>query len=230
MRPEEHCDPAEVPTDPEPEILELDLDEAPPVALGPSARDERAAANGGPASTIGAGAGHASSRWGRWRPALAWLAAGVLLGGLTVHVVETRNTGGPAVRVALGTFGARRLNRRVGDTRTLLVSTVAVNEGPVPLEIRSLRAAGPGAALTETFPGAGNIFPLELGPGQTATMPFALSADCALGAQETPRITLVVGRPGSGATDVEVTIPDLDRAWRTVLATDNCGPGTGGTA
>jgi uncharacterized membrane protein YeaQ/YmgE (transglycosylase-associated protein family) len=222
--PGERCDPAEVPTEPEPEILELDLDEPAPRPPGPPA--PRDVAEGPIPEATGVDARRGSSGWGPWRARVAWVAVGALVGALAVHVVETRNSGGPAVRVALGTFGARRLNRRVGDTLTLLVSTVAVNEGPVPLEIRSLRAAGAGAALTETFRGEGDIFPLELAPGQTANMPFALDADCAVGAGETPRITVVVGRPGSDATEVEVAIPDLDRAWQALLAPGSCGPGT----
>jgi uncharacterized membrane protein YeaQ/YmgE (transglycosylase-associated protein family) len=213
-----------VPPEPEPEILELDLDEPAPGPPGPWAPDD--VAEGGMPEATGVDAPGGSSGWGRWRARVAWVAVGALVGALAVHVIETRNSGGPAVRVALGTFGARRLNRRVGDTLTLLVSTVAVNEGPVPLEIRSLRAAGAGAALTETFRGEGDIFPLELAPGQTANMPFALDADCAVGARETPTITLVVGRPGSDATEVEVAIPDLDRAWQALLAPGSCGPGT----
>jgi uncharacterized membrane protein YeaQ/YmgE (transglycosylase-associated protein family) len=222
--PGERCDPAEVPTEPEPEILELDLDEPAPRPPGPPAPSD--VAEGAMPEATGVDARRGSSGWGPWRARVAWVAVGALVGALAVHVVETRNSGGPAVRVALGTFGARRLNRRVGDTLTLLVSTVAVNEGPVPLEIRSLRAAGAGAALTETFRGEGDIFPLELAPGQTANMPFALDADCAVGAGETPRITVVVGRPGSDATEVEVAIPDLDRAWQALLAPGSCGPGT----
>src|SRR4051812_49901671 len=100
-----------------------------------------------------------SSGWGRWRVRVAWVAVGALVGALAVHVVETRNSGGAAVRGALRTFGARRLNPRVGDKLTLLVSTGAGNEGAFPLEIRSLRAAGARAAPAQNLRGGGPIFP-----------------------------------------------------------------------
>lgn len=214
MTPAGRCDPRGVPPEPEPDVVddvpELDLGDrapAPPARTPPRTRRPRWEA----------------VRRRAW-PGVAWALAGALLGGLVVHVARPAAPAGgtPAVRVALGTFGARRLNRRVGDTLTLLVSSVAVNEGSGPLEVRDLRADGPGAHLTETFRGEGSIFPLELAAGQTANMPFALAADCRVGALETPRITLVVGPPGGPATEVDVAIPDLDRAWQRILTPESC--------
>lgn len=214
-----------MPPDPEPDVLddvaELDLgetgEEVPPIGGAVHTQRRRAVMR-------------------RWGPRLAWAVAGALVGGLAVHAAEPPRPAGPStLRVALGASGARPLNRRIGDSLTLLVSAVAVNQGATPLEVRELRVQGAGADLTETFPGEGSIFPLELAPGETANMPFAVSADCAVGAVQTPRVTVLVGGPGGPATAVDVALPDLDRAWRRILTPASCavgstsGPGSPGS-
>jgi hypothetical protein len=218
-----------MPPDGEPDVLddvvELDLGET-----DTHAQAEEAA----PEAPLLTHRRRALLKW--WGPRLAWALAGALVGGLAVHAAEPpRPSGAGTLQVALGASGARRLNRRIGDSLTLLVSAVAANRGAAPLEVRGLRVEGEGAGLTETFRGEGSIFPLELAPGETANMPFAVSADCAVGAVETPRVTALVGAPGGPATAVELTIPDLDRAWQRVLSPASCevgstsGPGSPGS-
>ncbi len=217
-----------MPPEPEPDVLD-DVAGVDDVADGGVELDLGETHDEGPPPATPVHAERRRARARRWGPRLAWALAGALVGGLVVHAAEPPRPSGPStLRIALGASGARRLNRRTGDTLTLLVSTVAENRGSTPLEVRELRVQGEGAALTETFPGEGSIFPLELAPGETASMPFVLDGDCMVGAVETPQVTLVVGAPGGPGTPVHVDIPDLGRAWQRLLTPASCTAGSTG--
>lgn len=189
-------------------VAELDLDDpGPPPAV-----------DAGPVPGQGRGA-----RWRAARPAVAIALAAALAGGVVVHVVEgSRPAGETSLRVGLGSWGARLLNRRVGSRRVILLSTLALNAGSSALTVRGVRVQGDGAGLTRPFGNEASIFPFRLDPGQTGNMPIALTSDCDIEGRAVPRIVVDVTVEDGAQRSVDVLIPGLDEMWRRSTTEQAC--------
>ena len=140
-----------------------------------------------------------------------------------MHVVESaRERGETAVQVALGEAGGGLLNRRLGNRRVIRLSTVALNEGSSGVTIRGVRVDGDGAGLTRPFRGEGSVYPFRLEPGQTQTMPIALTADCDVRAPQAPRLSVDVTAEDGTQRTLDVRIPGLDELWRRATTPEAC--------
>jgi hypothetical protein len=202
---------AEVDLDDEP-VAELDLDEA---DLGEAARPE--------AGVDGAAGDRWRTRWTAARPLVAVAVTSAVLGGGLVHVMEgARERRETAVQVALGEAGGALLNRRLGNRRVIRLSTVALNEGRSVVTIRGVRVDGDGAGLTRTFRGEGSVYPFRLEPGETKTMPIALTADCDVRAPQAPRLRVDVTAEDGTQRTLDVRIPGLDELWRRATTPEAC--------
>jgi hypothetical protein len=215
--------------DEETTVAEVELDDEPVAELDLDAAD--AAGEAGPDDSAGsrtAGGGTAATdRWRtRWiaaRPLVAVALTSALLGGGLVHVVEsTRERGETAVQVALGEAGGGLLNRRFPNRRVIRLSTVALNEGSSAVTIRGVRVDGDGAGLTRTFRGEGSIYPFRLEPGETQTMPIALTSDCDVRAPQAPRLRVDVTAEDGTQRTLVVRIPGLDELWRQATTPEAC--------
>ncbi len=190
-------------------VAEMDLDEAD--GLGPGA------ASASPAGD------QWRARWTAVRPLVAVALTSALLGGGLVHVVEsTRERGETAVQVALGEAGGGLLNRRFPNRRVIRLSTVALNEGSSVVTVRGVRVDGDGAGLTRTFRGEGSVYPFRLEPGETQTMPIALTADCDVRAPQAPRLRVDVTAEDGTQRTLDVRVPGLDELWRRATTPEAC--------
>ena len=207
---------AEVDLDDEP-VAELDLDA--PDAAGEAGSDGSAGSR-----TADGGAGdRVLTRWTAARPLVAVALTSALLGGGLVHVAESaRERGETAVKVALGEAGGGLLNRRFANRRVIRLSTVALNEGSSVVTVRGVRVDGDGAGLTRTFRGEGSVYPFRLEPGETQTMPIALTADCDVRAPQAPRLRVDVTAEDGTQRTLVVRIPGLDELWRQATTPEAC--------
>ncbi len=195
-------------------LLELDLGEdrrPEPVPAGPPRRGRRP--------------GWGSLPGPRW----AWaLAAGVLLGGLAVHLADgdgqaPQAPAGQQLRVAFGALPSNVEAQLDHGLAVVDLFAVVANDGPAPLTLEAVHLTGPGAAIVDPGPRWAPLqLPLLVPPGEERDLPLALTSDCAVAVRPVPSLTFVVRGPDGAVREQPARVPDLARLWGQTLDQGLC--------
>jgi hypothetical protein len=196
-------------------LLELDLGETArrePLPNGPAPRGRRPAPGFSP-----------GPRW-------AWaLAAGAVLGGLAVHLLDGGATPAPApaappqLRVAFGALASQVEPQLDHGLAVVDLFAVVVNDGTTPLTLDAVHVTGPGAALVDPGPRwATPQLPMVVPPGEERDLPLAVTSDCAVAVRPLPAVSLAVRGPDGAVREQPARVPDLARLWGQTLDGGPC--------
>jgi hypothetical protein len=199
--------------------------EAPPLELdlGEARRSARDPDGGAPRGRRPAWRSVPGPRW-------AWaLAAGAVLGGLAVHLLDGAPAPAPPpstgqqLRVAFGALASQIEPQLDHGLAVVDLFAVVVNDGTTPLTLEAVHVTGPGAALVDPGPRWQTPqLPMVVPPGEERDLPLAVTSDCAVAVRPVPAVSLAVRGPDGAVREQPARVPDLARLWGQTLQGGPC--------